>query len=322
MRNHIVVRLVAYYTAVLLAVVGLFRAFPMLGDYIARERARQGGRAELELSGVAGSIPSTPGAEGLARLLDPATSVPILSSLVLALLVALPVVWVYRWTRPRARYSQGFAHTMLVVPIAITLVVFLVKGSLALAFGLAGIVAAVRFRTSLDEPMDAVYMFIVIGTGLAAGVQLLSVAFIASILFNAVALTIWRMNFGDRPAVLQGWRIVEAAPAGQAPGQGLGAGGTVRAYVPVDEEEAAPRFNAWLRVYAAEPQGAQGYVEAYLGSHVKKWRLVEITPQADGSSIIEFELRIKKSTDASALIRDIEQGDPGVSRAELTKSAR
>ena len=57
--------------------------------------------------------------------------VPI--ALVLAFAVALPVVWVYRWTRPRKRYNQAFAHTLLVVPIAITLVVFLVKGSLALA---------------------------------------------------------------------------------------------------------------------------------------------------------------------------------------------
>ena len=101
--------------------------------------------------------------------------------------MTLPVVWVYRWTRPTRRYNQSFAHTLIVVPIAITLVVFLVKGSLALAFSLAGIVAAVRFRTTLDEPLDAVYLFLVIGTGLAAGVQLLFVALLAS-----TAGTFWR----------------------------------------------------------------------------------------------------------------------------------
>jgi hypothetical protein len=87
--------------------------------------------------------------------------------------------------------------------------VFLVKGSLALAFSLAGIVAAVSFRTALEEPLDGVYLFLVIGTGLAAGVQLLFVALIASVVFNTVTLTIWRLNVGSQPAVLEGWRLVE-----------------------------------------------------------------------------------------------------------------
>jgi len=49
-----------------------------------------------------------------------------------------------------------------------------------------------------------------IGTGLAAGVQLLFVALVASMLFNAVTLVIWRLNIGAQPAVLAGWRLVEA----------------------------------------------------------------------------------------------------------------
>ena len=47
MRNNIIVRLVAYYVAVLVVVAGFFRVFPSLGVYIANERARQGGRASL-----------------------------------------------------------------------------------------------------------------------------------------------------------------------------------------------------------------------------------------------------------------------------------
>ena len=122
-------------------------------------------------------------------------------SLLFSFLFALPVVWVYRWTRPRKKYDQAFAQTLLVVPIAIALVVFLVKDSIALAFSIAGIVAAVRFRTSLSETMDATYMFIVIGIGLAAGIQYGSVAILASVAFNVVVLVVWRMNWGSEPAV-------------------------------------------------------------------------------------------------------------------------
>jgi hypothetical protein len=240
-------------------------------------------------------------------------SVPVLLSLVCALLVALPIVWVYRWTRPRNRYNQGFAHTLLVVPIAITLVVFLAKGSLALAFSLAGIVAAVRFRTSLDDSMDAVYVFMVIGTGLAAGVQLLAVAVIASMLFNAVALTVWRLNFGSKPAALNGWQLSEPSPQGQ----GSAAGNTVAAEGGVQEHR--DPFNAKLRLHATQLEQAQQLVAPYLDEHVKKWQVAEITPQDDGTSIIEFNLRIKKSTDLAAFIHAIEQADPHVSKVELTR---
>ncbi len=184
MLNNIIARLGIYYVALITFFAGLFALFPQILYYVAQERARGGrwGSVDFEAGAAA---PLGGEVEGLNRLFDPATAIPVLMALVLAFALTLPVTWVYRWTRPRKRYNQGFAHTLLVVPIAIALVVFLVKGSLPLAFSLAGIVAALRFRTSLNEPMDAVYMFIVIGIGLAAGVQLLNVAFLASVFFNA-----------------------------------------------------------------------------------------------------------------------------------------
>jgi len=310
MLNNIVVRLVTYYATTIAITSGLFHVFPILGEYIAKERARQGARGALELGGLPTSAPGPPGAM---HLLDPEMSVPVLLSLVCALLVALPIVWVYRWTRPRNRYNQGFAHTLLVVPIAITLVVFLAKGSLALAFSLAGIVAAVRFRTSLDDSMDAVYVFMVIGTGLAAGVQLLTVAVIASMLFNAVALTVWRLNFGSKPATLTGWQLTEPGPevSGTAAGNHVAAEG--------GGEERRDPFNAKLRLHARQLEHTQQLVAPYLDEHVKKWQVADVTAQADGTSIIEFDLRIRKSTDLAAFIHALEQADPQVSKVELTR---
>ncbi len=313
MHKNIIVRLVSFYAVVILALSGLFYALPVLGHYVAAERARQGGRAALDLSPPQDLVVPL---SGTAQLLDPERSVPIILSLLIALLVAMPVVWVYQWTRPRRRYNQTFAQTLLVVPIAITLVVFLVKGSLALAFSLAGIVAAVRFRTTLEEPLDAVYLFIVIGTGLAAGVQLLFIAFLASVVFNAVVLTVWRLNIGSRPVVLDGWRLVEAPP-------GLSVPATSAAVPPPEaagsEEEPAERFNARLRLHVSNAEKAQALAVPLLEDRVKAWQVAEVTQDPDGSSVIEFDLRLKKSTDLAAFIKEIEQGDPYVARVELMK---
>ena len=123
--------------------------------------------------------------------------------------------------------DQGVLHTydprlaLHLETIAIALVVFLVKGSVALAFSLAGIVAAVRFRASLNQPTDAVYMLMAIGIGLAAGTQLTSVAYLASLIFVTIILAVWKSNFGAKPAVLSGWTI---RPSGRT-GPGAGGGG-------------------------------------------------------------------------------------------------
>jgi hypothetical protein len=316
MHKHILVRLVTYYLALFVVLSTFFYAFPVLGNYLAAERGRQGMRASLELKQIPEAAQETPGIRGPVDLLDPGRSVPIVLSLLIAVLVVLPVVWVYRWTRPQRRYTRTFADTLLVVPIAITLVVFLVKDSLALAFSLAGIVAAVRFRTTLDEPIDAVYLFLVVGVGLAAGVQLLFVAFIASVVFNAVALAVWRLNAGSQAAALDGWRLVEAGPPGQVPSEIVAAvpgrvGGAT---------EPGDAYNSTLRLQVTHVEEAQRFATAVIEEHAKKWQVAEVTREADGTSVIEFDLRLKKSVDLAAFIRELERGGPHVTRVELMKS--
>jgi hypothetical protein len=315
MFNNIIFRLIVYYAVLIAVLSGLFVTFPVLGDYVAAERARQGGRASLELDRLPEALPVGPELTGPAQLLDPERTVPIVLSILVALLISLPVVWVYRWTRPPRRYSQTFAHTLLVVPIAITLVVFLVKGSLALAFSLAGIVAAVRFRTTLDEPMDAVYLFLVIGTGLAAGVQLLVVALIASIMFNAVALTVWKLNVGGHAVALDGWNLVPL----RGDAQFQGAPSLPGPAAPLEEEAQDP-YNARLRLQVTHPDEAQRFAIPFLQERAKKWRLADLTHEVDGSSVIEFDLRLKKSVDLAAFVRDLEQGDPHVKKVELMRA--
>lgn len=203
--DNVVVRLVVYYVVAASLFVALEEAFPWIVEYLDIERGRQVPSANpLIASESEFALPGEPGIDSIFRL---ERSVPVAMSMLGALALALPVAWVYTWTRPTNQMRQQVAQALVVLPIAIALVVFLVKGSLALAFSLAGIVAAVRFRAKLSDASDAVFLFVVIGIGLAAGVQLLSVAFLASLFFNAVTLAIQQRNFAHNPSRLVGWRL-------------------------------------------------------------------------------------------------------------------
>lgn len=120
-----------------------------------------------------------------------------------ALLLALPVAWVYILTRAKRGFQQSVVQSLIILPIVVAGVLVLVKHSLALAFGLAAVVAAVRFRSNLEDSKDAVYVFFSIGLGLAAGVQV-PVAFVLSVIFNGVVLLLWYTDFGRAPAALEG----------------------------------------------------------------------------------------------------------------------
>ena len=299
MLNNMIIRLLVYYAAWLLALSGIFYLFPQILYYVAQERKRIFVAKSLEFGAETAPFPLGNIEEGVARLVDPAHTIPVMVALVLAFGVTLPVTWVYRWTRPRKKYSQSFAHTLLVIPTSITLVVFLVKGSLALAFSLAGIVAAVRFRTSLEEPMDAVYMFMAIGIGLAAGTQLTTVAYLASLVFVAIALGVWKSNFGARPAVISGWTIVYPDKSAQVSEAGDTAVATQK-----------PR-DAQIEVHATNVEEVQKATDLILNSNTKRWQVSDVINNEDGTVVVLFDVWLKKSVNPLSLIRDIEESGKG-----------
>ena len=305
MSNNIIVRLLIYYITWLVILNVIFHVFPEILHYVAKERERIFVGKSLG-SGVDAAVPLGNIKEGINRLLDPAHTIPVVVALVLAFAVTLPITWVYAWTHSPKKYSQSFLHTLLVMPVAIALVVFLVKGSLALAFSLAGIVAAVSFRISLRATMDAVYMFMVIGIGLAAGTQLTTVAYIASLAFVTITLGVWKTNYGAQPPVLSGWRIVSS-----------------RKSVETSESEdnaAGNSVDFRIAVHATNVNAAQKAAGPPLDSGSIKWKVADMIENEDGTVVVMYDVSSNQSVDLPSLVRDIEKrGKKRIKGVELTE---
>ena len=130
------------------------------------------------------------------------TPLATMVAMVTAFATSLPVAWIYTLTRRKKGFKQSIVQTYLILPVVVAGIVVLVKYSLALAFSLGGIVAAVRFRTTLDDSKDATGIFVVTGIGMAAAVAP-SVSWVISIGFNALMLGLWYTDFG-RSSALEG----------------------------------------------------------------------------------------------------------------------
>ena len=104
--------------------------------------------------------------------------VALLLSLILAYLVKLTYLKVGRALNDKDYFSDTF------IPLAITttLVITVIKFSLALSLGLVGALSIVRFRAAIKEPEELVYLFFIISIGLANGANQFLLSVISTII--------------------------------------------------------------------------------------------------------------------------------------------
>jgi hypothetical protein len=315
--NNVVVRTAVYY-AVLFTTAALLSRLPS---------AKAVMRSSMENLVQGGSL--IPGLNPQPSITETGSVVPQLTSTTLAItvaaamlgavLLALPVAWIYTLTRQKRGYQQSVVQTLMILPPLVAGVVVLVKYSLALAFSLAGIVAAVRFRNTLEDSKDAVYVFLATAIGLAAAVQL-PVAAVISVAFNLLILALWLSDFG-KPAAFDGLRaqrrIEETRQEMRQTGSFVAMldNEIFENMTPEQLEVAADR--AWkrrrametvnpntdemqrrdvlLRVKTQDPNGHRATIEAVFEEFLKKWRYVGVSHEADGTHYVEYAVQLKKT---------------------------
>ena len=178
-----------YYAFWVALIAFLLHKFPGLSEYFP-----VGGISELAASNqdvfepVYTSVDRT--------ILAPHGPVKLAFATLGAIILTVPISWVYFITSRARRIDQSFLQTIMILPIVVTGISMVVLNSLALAFSLAGLVAAVRFRFALNQPSDAIYIFVAIGIGLGSGIGALAVAAVTSFAFVIATLIIWKLEYG------------------------------------------------------------------------------------------------------------------------------
>ena len=181
--------LTAYFVLLWLAVKGFVWLFPAYTYY-------------LPFGGVENLLNDASDVEVLTTMVTPLAvenieALTLAIAIVGAVAIMVPVSWVYFITTRVKQIDRSFAQTMMVLPVIVAGIAMIVQNSLALAFSLAGVVAAVRFRFSLEEPAHALYIFVAIAVGLGAGIGALGISFVVSVGFVYVNLFIWKLNYGS-----------------------------------------------------------------------------------------------------------------------------
>jgi hypothetical protein len=263
------------------------------------------------------------GKKALAKELAPQegpAALPTAIAMTSALLFSIPVAWIYTLTHRKKGWKQGTVQSLVILPVVIAGIVVLLKYSLALAFGMAAIVAAVRFKSTLNDTRDSAFMLCGIGMGLSAGV-VPEIAGVLSFVFNAVVVGMWYMDFGRAPASLEG-KLAEATLERAL--EHASRTGTFVARMddevfkslgPDQLEAIADRawrrrkrnapdladedrkvthedYSLLLRIRTASPDALRDVVEPEFAGLFKRWRFGDVVHEEDGLHTVEYAVEL------------------------------
>lgn len=117
----------------------------------------------------------------------------VLLSFVLSTLIALT----YEKTFKGLSYSRNYIQALILGSIVASTVMQAIGDSLASGLGMMGALAIIRFRTSLKDPRDIIYMFAALAAGIACGVKGFGIAVIGTAGFCAASLLLFYSPFGE-----------------------------------------------------------------------------------------------------------------------------
>ncbi|MFL5487908.1 MAG: DUF4956 domain-containing protein [Gemmatimonadaceae bacterium] len=321
-------RLLAYYGVLAIIVLLLVYLFPGFLDRVSAKGLTEVSEGPTVLQDALSGNPT-------AKVLVPGSLGDVSITTVMILLgtiaLMLPVTWVYMSARPIPGHSQTIVQTLLFLPLVVAGIVFIVQNSLALAFSLAGVMAAVRFRTTLRDTRDVVYIFLSIVVGFSAGVQSLAVGALVSIVFNLVILITWRYDYGRNvltPTANSQWAGPLHALAGPTGNHAIPDRDLVLSLTPqkadaladrfqrvskkLGKKKKKPRFDSVLSIRTYHVPEAQAQIERILEEKTKRWDLDEIVTNTGRPSEIYYLTRLKKSVPRDEVLTAIHESADGV----------
>lgn len=136
------------------------------------------------------------------------TTVPdTLIAMGLALIFGLIISLCYLKTNRSMTSQQGFALTLIMLPIIFAIIILFVGNDVARAFSLAGTASIIRFRSAPGEPKDIGYIFFALASGLSCGVGMYLAGGLFTVLLAIILIILEKIRFGQNHREVQSLKI-------------------------------------------------------------------------------------------------------------------
>ena len=120
---------------------------------------------------------------------DGASLTNIALGLITAVLMGAVIYFVYSKFYVGVIYSKSFAITLVGMTVLTAMVTLAISTNIVISLGMVGALSIVRFRTAVKDPLDLLYLFWAITTGITAGAGMyLLVVITAAVMIGMIVL--------------------------------------------------------------------------------------------------------------------------------------
>lgn len=112
---------------------------------------------------------------------DGASLTNIALGLITAVLMGAVIYFVYSKFYVGVIYSRSFAITLVGMTVLTAMVTLAISTNIVISLGMVGALSIVRFRTAVKDPLDLLYLFWAITTGITSGAGMYLLVLIAAV---------------------------------------------------------------------------------------------------------------------------------------------
>lgn len=96
------------------------------------------------------------------------------------------IFYVYKKTYRGVMYSQSFGTALIALTMITSIVILAVTSNVVLSLGMVGALSIVRFRAAIKEPLDIVFLFWAVGSGIIIASGMIVLAVLGSVIIGII----------------------------------------------------------------------------------------------------------------------------------------
>lgn len=108
----------------------------------------------------------------------------ILVTLGVTVVLAAYIFIVYYTATKKTFYNKSFNISMALVAVITSAIILAMQSNLVISLGMVGALSIVRFRTAIKDPMDLMFLFWSITTGIICGANMYTIALLSSLIIT------------------------------------------------------------------------------------------------------------------------------------------
>ena len=130
------------------------------------------------------------------------TTKTVVIALLITAVLSLYIFFLYRAITRKTFYSKNFNISLVGVALITAAIIITIQSSIVVSLGMVGALSIVRFRTAVKDPLDLMFLFWAISTGIICGAGFAEFAVLLTIIMTIMVFVLNHIPLAKAPMIL------------------------------------------------------------------------------------------------------------------------